>query len=117
MLRHQRILTLNFLYIKNQHKTDLQPVSMTCGTGSLFWRVGRRCKIHLVPRLCRQTNIQDTSKLWKNISTRGGCWAPGELVVRFYSKLLTFFMFFHFTFTFTGNKLAKGQTKMRQEQS
>ena len=32
---------------------------MTYGTGSLFWRVGRRCKVPLVPRPCRQTNIQD----------------------------------------------------------
>ena len=31
----------------------------TYGTGSLFWRVGRRCKVTLVPRLCRQTNMQD----------------------------------------------------------
>ena len=33
--------------------------SMTCGTGSLFWRVGRGLQIPLVPRRCRQTNIQD----------------------------------------------------------
>ena len=32
----------------------------TCGIGSLFWRVGRRCKVDLVPRLCRQTNKNRT---------------------------------------------------------
>ena len=32
---------------------------MTCGTGALFWRVGRGCKIPLVSRPCRQTTIQD----------------------------------------------------------
>ena len=31
----------------------------TCGTGLLFWRVGRVCKIPLVPRLCRQASRQD----------------------------------------------------------
>ena len=34
----------------------------TCGTGSLFWRVGRRCKVTLVPMLCRQTHIKDWRK-------------------------------------------------------
>ena len=31
----------------------------SCETGPLFWRVGRRCQVTLVPRLCSQTNIQD----------------------------------------------------------
>ena len=30
---------------KKENKTGLQPVSMTCETGSLFWRVGRGCKV------------------------------------------------------------------------
>ena len=31
------------------NKIGLKPVSMTCETGSLFWRVGRWCKVPLVP--------------------------------------------------------------------
>ena len=42
-----QLLFLHFFHyrVTKHNKTGLQPVSMTCGTGSLFWRVGRGCKV------------------------------------------------------------------------
>ena len=45
--------TLEFLF--NINKDRFTTYFKTCGTGSLFWRVGRVCNVPLMPRLCKQT--------------------------------------------------------------
>ena len=37
----RKYISFQIAYDLNNNKTGLQPVSMTCGIGSLFWRVGR----------------------------------------------------------------------------
>ena len=35
----RKYISFQIAYDLNNNKTGLQPVSMTCGTGSLFWRM------------------------------------------------------------------------------
>ena len=52
----------------NNEQDRFTTVLMICGTGSLFWRVGRRCKILLVPRIWRQANKQNR---WRQMHKAG----------------------------------------------
>ena len=45
--------------IKVQKQDCFKTCFKTCGTGSLFLRVGTGCKVILVPRLCKQKNSKD----------------------------------------------------------
>ena len=66
VIKYIKLIKTSPLFVMNKllhlwtkiNKTGLQSVSMTFGTCLLLWRVGRRCKAPLVPRLWRQTNLQ-----------------------------------------------------------
>ena len=66
-----------FYFLKQLEQDRFTTCFKTCGTGSLFWRVGRVCKVSLVPSFAnktggrenftdRQTHIQ-TEKKEKNL--------------------------------------------------